>query len=155
MEVELQAGPGDPGGSWESKSEQRFRSHFGSTQRPGRCGGPLSALMEAEAAYRESLRRASAAGTYDDEGNHYINPRMLHGNPLVKLWWRRISHSTRNAIKTWFTDLRLGPGVRREKVRGYWVLENKIRYLKVDSCRTPAVWPVSEVPLLFSNGLVT
>ena len=111
--------------------------------------------MEAEAAYKESLRRAEAAGTYDDEGNHCINPRMLHGNPLVRLWWRRISPFCRTACNTWFKNLRLGPGVRREKVRGYWVLENKIRYLKVDSCRTPAVWPVSEVPLLFSNGLVT
>ena len=110
--------------------------------------------MEAEAAYQESLRRAVAAGEYDDEDVHYINPRMLHGNPLVRLWWRCISHSDRKEFKTWFAKL-VGPGVRLEKVRGYWVLENKIRYLKVDSCRTPAVWPVSEVPLLFSNGLAT
>ena len=84
----------------------------------------------------------------------YINPRMLHGNPLVRLWWRCISHSGRKEFKTWFNK-RVGSGVRLEKVRGYWVLENKIRYLEVDSCRTLAAWPVSEVPLLFSNGLVT
>ena len=86
--------------------------------------------MEAETAYKESLRRAEAAGAYDDEGHHYINPRMLHGNPLLR---QRISHNGQKAFKAWFNNLRLGPGVRREKVRGYWVLENNVRYLKVDS----------------------
>ena len=31
--------PGDPGGVLGVKTEQRFRSHVGSTQRPGHCGG--------------------------------------------------------------------------------------------------------------------
>ena len=106
------------------------------------------------AAYQESLRRAVAEAVYDAEGNHYINPRMLQGNPLVKLLWRCISTSARMEFKSWF-DKNLSRKVQREKVRGWWELDNKIRYLKVDSRRTLAVWPVSEVPFLYSNGSVT
>ena len=90
------------------------------------------------AAYQESLRRAVAEAVYDAEGNHYINPRMLQGNPLVKLLWRCISTSARMQFKSWF-DKNLNRKVQREKVRGWWELDNKIRYLKVDSRRTLAV----------------
>ncbi len=104
-------------------------------------------------------------GTVTKNGDIYIDPRKLPGNPLRFFYWLQFPKQFRKQFRHEFRRRVKG---EVEDVPGYWVLNNTIRGVKIDNTRRTFTcpsfnshieagpvtsWPVApEVPLAMTRA---